>query len=144
MVVLVAVWCTAVAGVGDVEDVHMEGDVKGLSRSPTHVRIQPLKSCRRLGDILHLMRTGLDDLHALQETSHLGGRLLRERSRRGVRVRAIQWARKMQRRLLRLCPRQVGPCCCGEHVTRNTTKENSARIQAFFFLRQVLGSFAVL
>ncbi|KAG0707872.1 Heparanase [Chionoecetes opilio] len=124
MVVLVGVWCAVGSGVvgvgGGVEGVNgVEGVVGGidgiggvetpshLSPATTHVSPLPLKTCREFNGLLRLLKGALEDLRALQETPYAGLGLLRTGGGRRARVRAKQWAGKLQRRLLRLCPLQL-------------------------------------
>ena len=132
IVVLIGMICAGVVGVGGVGGVHTEGDANSISHVTTHANFQSLKSCRGLNGILLFLRSALDDLHALQKAPHTEGRLMGKGGRSKVRVRAMQWARKLQRRLLRLCPQQVGPRVCEENVSRNKKQDVTFMLTLFF------------
>lgn len=136
VMVWLGVLCVGVAsvarvyGVDDV-GVQMKGGVKTTSLTATHVNSQPLNSCRGLSGLMHLLKRALDDLHALQKMPNTQGRHLRKIGRRKAKVRARQWARKLQRRLLRLCPRQVGSCF---RVRDGRRREVDRIVEQEFFL----------
>lgn len=108
------VLCVGVASVigidrvNDVGGVLAKDGVKTTSFTASHVNSRPLNSCRGLGSLIHLLKGALDDLHAMQRTPRTQGWFLRKNGSHKLKVRARQWVRKLQRLLLRLCPRQVG------------------------------------
>lgn len=108
VLVLAGVWCVGVDGWPNIAGVGVERNERNEKRDQASVHPPSLTSCQGINSLLRLLRSALEDLRALQESYSSEGRLLKARHRVKERVRAIQWARKLRRRLLRLCPRQVG------------------------------------
>lgn len=108
VLVLAGLWCVSV--MGGVPHTAAVSDERNERRDQMSVP-PPLTSCRGINSLLRLLRSALEDLRALQESYSSEGRLLKARNRMKERARAAQWARKLRRRLLRLCPRQVGAVC---------------------------------
>ncbi|XP_045129973.1 hyaluronoglucuronidase-like isoform X2 [Portunus trituberculatus] len=127
VMIWVGMLCVGVASVTAIDRVNgvgrakVDGGVKTTSFAATHVNFQLLDSCRRLSSLLQLLKSAIDDLHAVQRTVRSQRKFLRKEGSGKVKVRARQWAKKLQRRLLRLCPRQTAALLTP--VSRATRKQ---------------------